>query len=131
MISGRPFTDRASVEATGWDVDTLVHRAADVYLEMIFRDGLYHADPHPGNFLLPDGEHMAILDFGDVGRADGPAPAAARGMVIAIGTRDVDSLVDVVLEMTTPPPGSTWPAPGQYRALAQPLPPGGRRVSST
>ena len=54
MISGQPFTDRASVEAAGWDVDTLVHRAADVYLEMIFRDGLYHADPHPGNFLLPD-----------------------------------------------------------------------------
>ena len=52
MIAGSPFTDRASVEAAGWDVDALVHRAADVYLEMIFRDSLYHADPHPGNFLL-------------------------------------------------------------------------------
>ena len=38
---------------------------------MIFRDGLYHADPHPGNFLLPDGDHLAILDFGDVGRLTG------------------------------------------------------------
>ena len=38
---------------------------------MIFRDSLYHADPHPGNFLLPDGTHMAILDFGDVGRISG------------------------------------------------------------
>ncbi len=68
MISGFPFTDRASIEAAGWEVDELVNRAADIYLEMIFRDGLYHADPHPGNFLLPDGDHMAILDFGDVGR---------------------------------------------------------------
>ena len=59
MISGAPFTDRAGVEATGWDVEVLVHRAADVYLEMIFRDSLYHADPHPGNFLLPDGTHLA------------------------------------------------------------------------
>ena len=71
MISGHPFTDRASVEAAGWDVEELVHRAADVYLEMIFRDGIYHADPHPGNFLLPDGTHMAILDFGDIGRLTG------------------------------------------------------------
>ncbi len=105
MLSGAPLTDRASVEATGWDVDTLVHRAANVYLEMIFRDGLYHADPHPGNFLLPDGQHLAILDFGDVGRVTSQRRRQLESMVIAIGTRDVDSLVDVVLEMTTPPPG--------------------------
>jgi len=105
MISGRPFTDRASVEAAGWDVATLVHRAANVYLEMIFRDSLYHADPHPGNFLLPDAEHVAILDFGDVGRVTSQRRLQLETMVIAVGTRDVDSLVDVVLEMTTPPPG--------------------------
>jgi ubiquinone biosynthesis protein len=104
MISGFPFSDRASVEASGWVVEHLVHRAANVYLEMIFRDGLYHADPHPGNFLLPDGEHMAILDFGDVGRLSRQRRRQLENMVIAVGTRDVDSLVDVVLEMTTPPP---------------------------
>ena len=105
MITGSPFTDRASIEAAGWDVDTLVDRAGNVYLEMIFRDGIYHADPHPGNFLLPDGDHMAILDFGDVGRLTSQRRRQLENMVIAVGTRDVDSLVDVVLEMTTPPPG--------------------------
>jgi ubiquinone biosynthesis protein len=75
-----------------------------VYLEMIFRDGLYHADPHPGNFLLPDGEHMAILDFGDVGRLTNQRRDQLETMVIAIGTQDVDSLIDVILELTTPPP---------------------------
>ena len=104
MISGAPFTDRASVEATGWDVDALVHRAADVYLEMIFRDSLYHADPHPGNFLLPDGTHLAILDFGDVGRVSSTRKRQLEDMVIAVGTHDVDSVVDVIVEMTTPPP---------------------------
>jgi ubiquinone biosynthesis protein len=105
LISGQPFSDRASVEAAGWDVDTLVHRTAEVYLEMIFRDGLYHADPHPGNFLLPDSTHFAILDFGDVGRVTSARKRQLEDMVIAVGTRDVDSLVDVVIEMTTPPPG--------------------------
>ncbi len=104
MIAGSPFTDRASVEAAGWDVDTLVHRAADVYLEMIFRDSLYHADPHPGNFLLPDSTHMAILDFGDVGRLTTLRRRQLETMVIAVGTHDVDSLVDVIIEMTIPPP---------------------------
>ena len=104
MISGSPFSDRASVEAAGWGVEDLVNRAANVYLEMIFRDGLYHADPHPGNFLLPDGDHVAILDFGDVGRVTSQRRRQLENMVIAAGTGDVDSLVDVVVEMTSPPP---------------------------
>jgi ubiquinone biosynthesis protein len=71
---------------------------------MIFRDGIYHADPHPGNFLLPDGQHMAILDFGDVGRLTTQRRRQLETMVIAVGTRDVEGLVDIVVELTTPPP---------------------------
>jgi ubiquinone biosynthesis protein len=104
MMTGRPFTDRASVQDAGWDVEELVRRAAEVYLEMVFRDGLYHADPHPGNFLLPDGQHMAILDFGDVGRLSAQRREQLESLVIAVGTHDVDALIDIVVELTTPPP---------------------------
>ena len=104
MMVGHPFTDRASVEAAGWEVEVLVRRAADVYLEMIFRDGVYHADPHPGNFLLPDSQHLVILDFGDVGRLTTQRRRQLESMVIAVGTSDVDGLIDIVVELTTPPP---------------------------
>jgi len=104
MVSGSPVTDRASVEQSGWDVDALVHRSSEVYLEMIFRDGLYHADPHPRNFLLPDGGHLAILDFGDVGQITSQRRRQLEELVIAVGTRNVDALIDVVVELTTPPP---------------------------
>ena len=104
LISGAPFTDRAAVEATGWDVEALVRRAADVYLEMIFRDSLYHADPQPGNLLLPDGSHIAILDFGDVGRISSMRKRQLEDLVIAAGTHDLDGLIDVIVEITTPPP---------------------------
>jgi ubiquinone biosynthesis protein len=110
MMVGHPFTDRASVQAAGWDVEVLVRRAADVYLEMIFRDGLYHADPHPGNFLLPDSQHLAILDFGDVGRLTTQRREQLESLVIAVGTRDVDALIDIVVELTTPPPDVDMPA---------------------
>jgi ubiquinone biosynthesis protein len=104
LISGTPFTDRAAVEETGWDVESLVRRAADAYLEMIFRDSLYHADPQPGNLLLPDGTHIAILDFGDVGRISSMRKRQLEDLVIAAGTHDLDSLTDVIVEITTPPP---------------------------
>ena len=103
-LVGPPFADRAAVEAAGWDVEALVRRATQSYLEMIFRDSLFHADPHPGNFLLLDGRRLGILDFGDVGYVSASRRAQLEDLVIAVGTRDVDSLIDTILEMTAPPP---------------------------
>ena len=103
LIQGTTLDDRGTIEATGWDVDALVKRATELYLEMIFRDGIYHADPHPGNFLLPDGAHMAILDFGDVGRLSPQRRLQLESLVIAVVAKDVDELTDVILELTSPP----------------------------
>ena len=103
-LVGKPFADRATLEADGWDVDELVRRATSVYLEMIFRDSLFHADPHPGNFLLLEGHRLGILDFGDVGYVSEQRREQLEDLVIAVGTRSVDSLTDTILEMTTPAP---------------------------
>jgi ubiquinone biosynthesis protein len=105
-VTGSAISDRASVEATGWDVETLTRRATNIYLEMIFRDGLYHADPHPGNFLIPDSQHLAILDFGDVGRLSAPRRRQLESLIIAGAARDDESIADILIEMTTPPPGT-------------------------
>jgi ubiquinone biosynthesis protein len=104
-LVGMPLEDRARLEAAGWDVDALVRRATEIYLEMIFRDSIFHADPHPGNFLLLDGHRLGILDFGDVGYVSAPRRAQLEELVIAAGTRNVDELTDTILEMTMPPPG--------------------------
>jgi ubiquinone biosynthesis protein len=103
LVTGQTVTGRDSVIATGWDVDELVRRASNVYLEMVFRDGIYHADPHPGNFLLPDGQHLAILDFGDVGRLTGARKAQVEDLLLAVGSRDVDELTDIVIDLTHAP----------------------------
>ncbi|MGA2835223.1 MAG: AarF/UbiB family protein [Acidimicrobiales bacterium] len=104
LLSGASFTDRASVETAGWNVDALVRRAADVYLEMIFRDSFFHADVHPGNILIPDGSHIALLDAGDVGRISGMRKRQLEDLVIAAGSHDVEACVDVIVEITSPPP---------------------------
>jgi ubiquinone biosynthesis protein len=103
LVTGQRVTTPDSVTATGWDVDELVRRASNVYLEMVFRDGIYHADPHPGNFLLPDGQHLAILDFGDVGRLSGPRKAQLEALLLAVGSRDVEELTDIVIDITHAP----------------------------
>ena len=103
LMTGRPFADRAALERDGWDVDALSRRASNIYLEMVFRDGIYHADPHPGNFLLPDPEHIAILDFGDVGRLTGARKEQLEDLLLAVSRKSVDGVTDAVIEITNAP----------------------------
>ncbi len=47
---------------------TLATSIAHSMLKQVFEHGIYHADPHPGNFILmPDGR-VGLIDFGNVGR---------------------------------------------------------------
>lgn len=101
---GRSPTGREAVERAGWEVDDLVAAVADVYLTMIFRDGLFHADPHPGNLLLTPDHRIAILDFGDVGRVLPSRRAQLARMGLALVFHDDRSLADEILAVTDPSP---------------------------
>ena len=58
----------------------------------LFEDGLFHADPHPGNcFVLPDGR-LALMDFGSVGQISYAMRETLVVLVLAIGTRDADAV---------------------------------------
>jgi predicted unusual protein kinase regulating ubiquinone biosynthesis (AarF/ABC1/UbiB family) len=46
--------------------DDVVRRVIEVYVRMMLVDGLFHADPHPGNLLVQDDGTLVLLDFGMV-----------------------------------------------------------------
>lgn len=48
----------------------LARALAHAYFQMFFVDGLFHADPHPGNVMLTDDGELFLLDFGMVGRIE-------------------------------------------------------------
>ncbi|MDF1485002.1 AarF/UbiB family protein [Ramlibacter sp. H39-3-26] len=59
----------AAVATTpGLDGAVLARRGARAFLQMALRDGLFHADPHPGNLLALAGNRVGFIDFGLVGR---------------------------------------------------------------
>lgn len=45
---------------------TLVETLIECYARMMLRDGVFHADPHPGNLLVDDAGRIVLLDFGMV-----------------------------------------------------------------
>ncbi|MFI6942100.1 ABC1 kinase family protein [Streptomyces sp. NPDC050418] len=72
-------------------------------LDQIMYDGIFHADPHPGNImLLPDGR-PALLDFGSVGRLDGGLRSAMAELFLAVDSGDPAALRDALLEVTDRP----------------------------
>lgn len=67
-IDGIPARQLDRIEDAGLDRVLLARRGAMVAWKMALEDGFFHADPHPGNFLVLPGNRIAMLDFGMVGK---------------------------------------------------------------
>ncbi|MCA8956365.1 MAG: phosphotransferase, partial [Planctomycetes bacterium] len=71
---------------------------ADAVLKMVLVDGLYHADPHPGNVLVLSGARVGLVDFGMVGRLSDTRRREFAALMIAIAERDEEAVTDVLLD---------------------------------
>jgi ubiquinone biosynthesis protein len=90
---------RRHPEAIPRSVNTLV----TLMLQTIFEEGLFHADPHPGNvFVLPDGR-LSLLDFGNSGELDEPMRESLALLLDAVVKGDARAATEAYLEMA---PGS-------------------------
>ena len=65
---GRKITALSPLARIDLDGAGLADELLRAYLKQVLVDGLFHADPHPGNIFITDQNHLALLDFGMVGR---------------------------------------------------------------
>ena len=86
------------------EMDEFARRGANMYLEMIFRDGFYHADPHPGNLMLLPGGVVGVLDCGMVQRLDDDLRDAIEDLLLAAVHRDPQTVTEAVWDLCTTPP---------------------------
>lgn len=99
-LDGVPLSSAGPViEELELDRSALAGDALDCLLRQIVLDGVFHADPHPGNiFLLADGR-LGLLDFGSVGRLDPSLRGALQHLLMAIDRGDVPAVSDALLEV--------------------------------
>lgn len=67
-VEGIPARQLDRIEDAGLDRKLIARRGAMVAWKMALEDGFFHADPHPGNFLILPGNRIAMLDYGMVGK---------------------------------------------------------------
>jgi ubiquinone biosynthesis protein len=84
----------------GIDRAALARTLLRCLLRQIMVDGVFHADPHPGNILVLADGRLALLDFGSVGHLDTELQSALFGLVMAIDRRDPAALRDAFVEIT-------------------------------
>ena len=95
--------ETAELAASGVDLDEFALRGALIYLQMIFRDAFYHADPHPGNLMLLPGGVVGIIDCGMVGRLDQELAADVEEMLLALSSSASSELAEALLRIGSVP----------------------------
>lgn len=98
-LRGIKINDLAALDAAGIDRPALAERIVRINFKMMFEDGLFHADPHPGNFFIEAGGRIGLLDFGLVGRVDEETQRQLVHLLFAVTSRDTERLVDAVLDI--------------------------------
>ncbi len=102
-LEGIALSDSRRLRETNLDLDQAARRGAALFLEMIFTHGFYHADPHPGNFLLLEGNVIGLLDYGMVGEIDEPLREYIEELLLALANRDAAHLTSVITRISAAP----------------------------
>ena len=87
------------VPAEKIDKQKIVELLIEAMLKQIFRDGFYHADPHPGNILIMDNDQIAFLDFGIVGYLRKELREWAFDCLFGMAQGDINRVIDSFIEL--------------------------------
>ncbi|HEX4016631.1 MAG TPA: AarF/UbiB family protein [Frankiaceae bacterium] len=83
-VVGHSIGDPGALDGIPVERAELGRRVLSSFLGQVLQDGVFHADPHPGNLLIDKTGTIWMLDFGSVGRLDGRAREGLRGIAIGV-----------------------------------------------
>ena len=95
-VAGAPVSDQAAVDACGVPRAELARHLMDSFLSQILADGVYHADPHPGNVMVDSAGTLWFIDFGAVGWIDPVTLEGLQQMALGFTLRDPSVLARAV-----------------------------------
>jgi ubiquinone biosynthesis protein len=101
-LDGRPLLAAAAGLPAGSRA-ALARDLLDSLLGQVMLDGIFHADPHPGNIVLLTGADLGLLDWGSVGRIDAGLRGGLQRLLLALDRGDPVLLTDALLDVVERP----------------------------
>ncbi|WP_202556358.1 ABC1 kinase family protein [Paenibacillus silvestris] len=95
-IEGVRLYQEDQLNAYGYDRARIANRLIQALFHQIFVEGLFHADPHPGNIVIQPGEVIALLDFGMVGRLTVESKFHFSSLIIALMRQNTDGVIKAI-----------------------------------
>ena len=88
QVIGTSVGDDAAIAESPVPRPELARRVLSSFLGQILDDGMYHADPHPGNLMIDAHGSVWLIDLGSVGRLDSKALESLREIALGVATKD-------------------------------------------
>ncbi|WP_276619339.1 ABC1 kinase family protein [Syntrophomonas wolfei] len=96
-VPGIKISDYISLKQSGLDTVAIARNLVDALFKQIFEQGLLHADPHPGNLAIANGERIIFYDFGQVGIIDERLQGKCIKLLINMMRYDVEGVSRALL----------------------------------
>lgn len=104
-IAGKKITSLNPLRLLEIDGALLADELFSAYLKQFLVDGLFHADPHPGNVFLTDDDRIALLDLGMVGRVSRTFQDNLLRLLLGISEGRGDTAAEAAVKMGEPKEG--------------------------
>ncbi len=95
MVEGIAVDDTEALLAQGYDLKEIASKIGANYIKQVVDDGLFHADPHPGNIRISGGK-IIWIDLGMVGRLSPRHRQLFKEAVAAAADNDIHALGDII-----------------------------------
>ena len=96
-VKGRKITALGPLARIELKGAPLAEELFKAYLKQVLVDGLFHADPHPGNVFITDDGRVALLDLGMVGRTTPGMQDHLLKLLLAISEGNSEQAAEVVI----------------------------------
>jgi len=121
-IAGIPIDERDRLAAAGFDPKTIAEHAARALFKMVFSDGFFHGDMHPGNLFVGESGEIVAVDFGIMGRIDAATRRYLGEMLLAFLNGDYRRAAEIHFEAGYVPADRSVEVFSQAcRSIAEPI----------
>ena len=98
-VGGIKISNLAELKRANYDNRLIASRLIEALFKQVYDNSVFHADPHPGNIAIGEGEVIVFYDFGQVGVVEHPAREKYVALLIGMMRYDTDAVTRAILDI--------------------------------